>query len=292
MNQDDEHQEGNQMQYTSSNLLNVSLYDAVCLASLIELGANEELTYIKAIRTFEEPLTPSGTYDFEVVKNLVDKKILIPQSGSSEDDFAGEAESAEEDLRDDLEDLCLRWPADHKGGTSLSQASAELEYRFRTKNWPEAWKEQVVPVWKTIILQEALDYLHGFMEEQHFDFDQYEAAGPVLQKTLETFSLGHTFNIIWTSVKSAANAREWKADRRQGAKTVLDKIKKRTKEVIADRRNMRIFERPPRYPQSRTSKVFFIRVLQIGEGYFRQTVPCDDVNNPMAETSENDCSTG
>ena len=252
----------------------MGLSDAIFLSSMLRLGANEEITYISPICSFAELLSPSGSMDIEIAKQLYKQRILDPHHHSPVNAFTcenGELKSF------NVLDVAWGLSGSEKNGPTLKALFFALETIFRTQALPEHWNDQIPLFKKEVLLREALQYFQVAMEEHHFDFTPGEKTFQVLNETLEMFSLGQTFNIIWRAARDAAAyfVRE-QIPKLQAANSVVGNIQRYAQRAHASKWELVSYRRDRRCPQSMISQVLFNSVLQIGDTYL-------DIRNASAE---------
>lgn len=254
----------------------MSLTDAVYLSSMLRLGANEEIAYINSINSFAEPLSPSAPKDIEIAKHLHKRQILAPHPCSPIAAF-----SCENGELKSFDVLKVAWGLSGSGkrGITLKLVFSNLESHFRSQNMPEHWYAQIPLLQKEILLLETLQYFQIAMEEHHFSFTPGEKTFQVLSETLEMFSLGQAFNIIWRATRDAAAyfVRE-SIPRLQAANSVVGTIQRYAQRAHANKWELASYRRDRRCPQSMVSQVFFNSVLQIGDAYL-------DLRNDAQEAS-------
>lgn len=247
------------------DLLGISFEDAVCLLSLVRLGASEDLSFIRPLWTIKDLLAPTDDMQYAIIKQLYQQHLIFVHPTSSPDAFEFEGDVVKL-LYLDRVTWALSETSDGKNSKELI---SELERIFRNMEWPDRWYDEQLPFWKKLALHECLQYLKVTLDDHGFSLNPGEKTLLVFNNLLETYSVAQIFNFIWRAAKDAAAfyVRE-RVPKQHAANTVVGSIQRQAEHALAEKWDVKPYRRDRRCPQSMVGQVLFNTVLQIGDEGF------------------------
>jgi hypothetical protein len=269
---------------TFIDMRTISFEDAVYFLSLVRLGANEDLSFIKPFRLKTELFSPSKALDFQVLQQLYRHGIIYPHPDSSLDSFEiGEDDSMHFFLEE------VKWALSREPNFDDSKKIVqELEQVFRNKCWPQHWQNDALGLWKKIALQESFQYLEVVLNEHDFRFSPGEKTNLVFSNLLEQYSVAQMYNFIWRAAKDAASFYLRKpVNKQHAANTIVSSIQRQAERARSENWQVKPYRRDFRCPQSIVSQVLFNTALQIGEeGFTLPPIIIDLVKSDVGDLGE------
>jgi hypothetical protein len=245
----------------------LSLEDTVFLLSVVRFGATEDFGEIRPLESVEGALTPTANLTEAVVTHLYDRRLIDIHPGSDVAAFVFENER----VRGYYHRL-VSWRlfAGRNLDENLEIVSA-LENAFATQDWPDAWQDEWLPLWRKIALHECLEYLDVCMQDRGFDFNPGKKTMMVFNRLLDSYSVAQAYNMIWGAARSAADFYVRKnPPKQQAANSVIGGIQRRVERARDEGWNVKAYRRDFRCPRSMVSHVLFSTALQMGDEGFTQ----------------------
>lgn len=260
------------------NLDKITLEESVYLLSFIRFCGNEELTYASPLEstTFHDRLSPQSDFDYDILIHLYRNNIIRVHPDSPLEAFIGEG-------AEQFYPKKVFWllPISQNSGDTQGLIM-ELEEVFRTEKFPQNWINEKLILWKKIALNECLEYLANSLTEHNLTLSPGEKTIGVLNSSLENFSVGQIYNLIWRAAKDAAAFLVRTGTfKKHAANTVVGKIQGYGERAVAEKWDIKAYRRPYNCPQSIISQVFFNTVLKIGEMGFSKTPSIEYLHNEL-----------
>jgi hypothetical protein len=235
----------------------ISLEQAVYLLSVVRANASERIDFIQALENASAPLAPTAKFGGAMLSHLYQSRLLFidPASRAGAFDWEGDRPATYRPYQ-------VNW----RVGVSASAAAdilAAIEAKFRDRDWNPGWQDEISELWKTIIREEATQYLLFCLNDHQLDFSPGEKTLMTLSSALETYSLSRVWGVIWRAAKDAAAYHLRGAPRYQAANSVISRIQSYYERASAQKWELRPYRRDWRAPQSMVSQVFFNLVMKL-----------------------------
>jgi tetratricopeptide (TPR) repeat protein len=239
----------------------LSLREAVYFLSLIRFAGTEDPRSIAPISSVEGTyLSPAGRLDEEIVRSLYKAGLIFPRSDSPLDAFVEEGK--EGGLAFYLMQVLWSVGGD---GTEARERLVTLENLFREGTWPEAWREQWLPLAQQIALEECLAYLVVSLEEHGLPFSPGDKTRVLLNRLLADFAPAQVYSFIWRSARDAAAlTQRTQITRPHAANTAISFIQSSAERALVEGWNVKYYRRDRRVPESILSQFFYNTVLRSG----------------------------
>jgi hypothetical protein len=250
-----------------SYIYRLSLTDAIYLISIMR-GAYEDLTKIKPVDLFEQPLAATNDLKREIILQAHDNGMIFIHPDSEVDAFVDET----------LDQFYIYkvYYAPMITEKSLVDPKTLVTdlHQYVSLPWTEEECEEALVMWKKIALSECMEYLLFVMKEHQFEFTPGEKTTQYLEFTLQHFSTGQVYNIIWKAVRDAAAffVRESGTSKKHAANVAISSIQRTAERAIAEKWDLKAFRRNYKIKQSIISEVFYNFAAMLGDTGF-ETVP-------------------
>ena len=243
---------------------------AVALLSIIRAGATEDLGEITPAESWSSPFTPTDDLDNEVIKSLFDARILAISETSPVDAFEWEGLDPARFFR---MKVCWRVNDGAGGAIPIAAAASELEQRFRQREWPEHWNDDIRALWLNLALHECLRYLDLGLADHGLQKRIGDKTIAVITNALHDFAIGQVYNFIWRAVRdAAAYYMRGGVAKQQAANTVVRAIERSAEQALTNGWDVKVFHRDWRAPECVMAQTFAGIVTGLGDGYW-STVP-------------------
>lgn len=256
-----------------TKLSDLSLEQAVFLDAYGRVGLTENfslLLSLKAIRELKHKLAPDNDNEVDMVRALIKGGLIRLHPNNPPDTLT--------DIDPDgnfsyyTEFVNFYFPVSVQKPDDPASLFKEIEQAFIAKNWPESWKDQVLPLWQKIALWECLEYLNFVMDEHSLKFVPGDKTLNLLETLLTRFASAQVYNFIWAAGRDAAAFyMRGGVTKAHAANTVVGTIQRMAERAEAQGWEVKKFQRNYRCPQSTISQVFFDAVLKIGDAGFSTT---------------------
>jgi hypothetical protein len=231
--------------------------------AVLRAGFSEDMSVIKPFDSFDEPLSPTKELDREIFDALTKSEILKISPESPITAFA------------EVEDDGNFTYYIYKVYLHLNLTSSETDRLWiidRLINPPkhnESDVDKVLMLWRKIALSECIQYLLYNMDQVGFDFNPGKKTNLVFEDLLLKFSTSQIFGIIWSGVTHASRYfQEGNVSRKQAANSVITNCQRYGEKAILNKWDLKEFNRVKECPQTSLSKIFYNRVLGIGDSGF------------------------
>jgi hypothetical protein len=262
----------------------LSLIDAVYLISILR-GAQEDLTKIRPISMFEQPLSPDQTFSTEIVNHLFTNGLIYVHPDTDPEGFVNGDIFHFYTLK-----VAFAPPISKTSPGDPIALVADL-LKLVNKEWTEEWRQEALSIWKKVALYECKEYFLYALKEHHFEFTPGKKTTQYLEFALEHFSTSQVFNTIWRAVKdAAAYYQRNKMSIRHAANAAVASIQRISERAIVENWDIKPFGRNFNCPQSCISEVLHNTVLKIGDDGF-QSIPSIDIiraKQPKKKTMNSD----
>ncbi len=250
-----------------SHIYGLSLTDAIYLISIMR-GAYEDLTKIKPIELFEQPLAGDKDLTKEIVIQSHDKRLIYVHPDSETEAFVDETLD-----RFYIYKVYYAPMVTEKSVVDPKSLVTDL-HQYVSLPWTEVECDEALELWKRIALSECMEYLLFVLDEHHFEFTPGEKTTQYIEFSLKHFSTAQVYNIIWRSAKDAAAfyLREQGVTKKHAANTAVAGIQRTAERAVSEKWDLKPYRRNYKTKQSIISEVFYNFALGIGEVGF-ETVP-------------------
>jgi DNA-directed RNA polymerase subunit M/transcription elongation factor TFIIS len=170
----------------------LTLEDIIYLISVVRLGAAEDFSFIRPLRSITDLLSPRRRFDYDILKRLYRKGVIFVHPNSDIEAFKFEGEECKSF---DLDKVFWMLSAGING-ISAQRFIADAEDLLKTDEWPEVWREEAYILWKQIVLEECLQYLEMVLEEHKLPFNPGEKTHLMFRQLLEEYSVAQAYNFI------------------------------------------------------------------------------------------------
>lgn len=251
----------------------LSFENAIYLMSFIRLCATEDFSFATSLESVEDRFSPTTDMDADIVKQLFQESLIFVHPNSPIDAFEGE--KAE---RFYIFKVLWNLPFGLTSENPKDFAN-DLEAIFRTKDWPNGWRESRLGLWKKVALNESMQYLDVALGEHGLSLNPGEKTLLVMNNLLEDYSVAQIYNMIWRAAKDAAAflVRE-RVTKQHAANTVVGAIQRYGERAKAEKWDIKLYGRHWTCPQSIVSQVLFNVALRIGDDGFNKTPSITDVS--------------
>ena len=225
------------------------------------------------------PFAPTDDMATEWVRNLFNKRILGIHPDSAMEAFSWEDD---EPARFYINRVSYYVTGSGETGVRTRRAVDGLTATFRDGPWPEAWTLAWSEVWRELAVTECVAYLLLCLGEHDLPFKAGEKTLAVMEDTLETFSIGQTYNFIWRASRDAAAymVRE-RVPAARAANSAVGNIQRAMERARAEGWDIKAYNRDWRLPVSAVSHNFFTVAMQVPNF---MSVRFRDVSLPKAAT--------
>lgn len=227
-----------------------TLRQALFFVALVRLGASEDMSYVKPIRTLSG-LSPGGELAHRIGLALWKARLLVPHPGSPLDAFV---------LNGD-ERQCYTtevfWLV--PGGRSMGDVLDAMEDRLRDATLCEGFEQEAAELWAEIAIEEALEFLLWSLDRYRLPFTVGDKTRRTINTALETFSLGEVFYFIYLAAKDcAAYYQQGNVPKHQAANSIVNRIQSRIDRYTAGNWPAKPFRRNYDCPQSEVSRLLSV----------------------------------
>lgn len=240
--------------------IDLGLEDRLYLVVIMRSSLSEDGTYIEALKEKMDILAPTDKFRESIVNTLSEKYILIPHINSNLESF----ELSEEDglsyyiyrvnYRINIE------PADNNYEAMIKRLM------YPDSNIFEDDKDFCFQMWKKIALQECLEYLLYRMDKVGYSFNPGEKTINVIEHLLESFSVAQIYNIVYRAIAySTTRYQAGEITKLHAQNSVISSCEKQGERAIAEKWNLKHYDRIKDLPQTLISEIFFTSILKISE---------------------------
>lgn len=121
-------------------------------------------------------------------------------------------------------------------------------------------------IWRSIALDECLDYLMYQMNKVGFKFNIGDKTIAVINELLDSFSVSQIYSIIYKAITNATRYyQEGNVSKKQAANSVISRCQGFGERALIDGWELARYKRIKELPQSSLSKVLFNKLYKIGD---------------------------
>jgi hypothetical protein len=245
----------------------LSLRSLVHLLGIINFSADENLAWLVPVDGVQGILGPTHEYSDAVLSSLHKAGLIAIHGGSDISAFVWTGD-------DPIEFYSRKvfWTVG-RNSTDARNFVRRAEAALRAKYWPLHWLEELPEFCEELLVAEALQYLEYVLGEHRMPFTPGDKTKLVVASTLNDFSLGQLYNLIWRQVQYAAAFYQRKrVSLQHAANTVPGGIQRSADNARSQGWSIKEFNRNFNVPQSAVSRVLFDSALQLGPRLYSVTL--------------------
>lgn len=256
----------------------LDLNQKVVLLALVRDISDESMDYLDARLHASCKIAPNQSFLTDSIRSLSQSGVIVVDPNlSSLDSFSWDGLSPGEELEDGLSYYIYK--VSYRTNVSIGEREAALTL-LETKELLEQdlsetayGIEEVRELWRTIGLQEAIEFSSHLLSERGFNFEGKGKALESLKRGVQLLPLGLVFFIIYCTAKNISDFyQSGKASGRNHAVNIFPgNVEKMIDKCIGGIINPRPFRRNFDCEQSTISQIFFNKVVSIGEAYLEKT---------------------
>lgn len=234
----------------------IGFLEKVYLGAICRGFLSEDLTTILPI----EPslLSPDGRISAEIVNTLIDQRILVVDPMSDIEDFV-----QDENFPKTYYTFKVRYSINLKLPPDKVELIKQIIY---PKELKDEDKETAYTLWKTIAIEECIQYLIYQLEQVRFEFTPGDKTYTMFEELLEHYSVSQIYGIIWRKVSDAARFyQEGGITKNHAANTVIGGCLSFGERARINNWDITKYSRIKELPQTLISQFLFNQVLHIGE---------------------------
>lgn len=254
---------------TSIDIENLSFVQKIYLGAFLREGLSEDFSYIKSVEDFINPLAPTREFQIEILSTLIDDQIIIIHSDTDPDYYW--INYFEEVDRITYNRDQVKWLLNvKKNGLSRIEL---IESLISPLDLKEKDYENAFQLWKRIALYESLEYFkYHVYNVFSVDYKIGTKTISVINDLLNDFSVSQIYGIIYYSINRALRfqAENDHIFKSHAANTIIGYAQSYGERALANKYNMRKYNRIKECPESALSKFFFERVLKISYDGFNE----------------------
>lgn len=263
------------------NLQELTLTDVIYLMSILRGGAYENLTKIKPVLMFDQPISSDDDFTAEILSHLIDRKLISVHPDSDTKDFVDN-----NIFRFYIYRVYYAPPISMSALNDPKALVTELQNCIN-QDWSDDWCQEALQIWKKVALAECKEYLLFVLNEHHFEFSPGEKTIQYFEYALEQFSTAQVFNIIWRAVKDAA-AYYLREDisKRHAANAAISSILRYSEKAIAENWDIKPFRRNYKNTQSVISEVLYNSALKLSSDGFQLVPSIETIHTRKLDVSD------
>lgn len=239
--------------------MNLGLEERLYLAVIMRSSLSEDGTYIESLKDRIDLLAPTDKFREELVKTLYKQHILVPHTNSDLNAF----DISEEGVSYYIYLVNYR--------INIEPVDNDYEAMIKRLMYPdsnifEEDKDFCFTMWKKIALQECLEYFLYRMDKVGYSFNPGEKTINVIEHLLGNFSVAQIYNIIYRAIAySTARYQAGEITKIHAQNSVIFSCEKQGERAIAEKWNLKSYDRMKDLPQTLISEIFFTSILKISE---------------------------
>lgn len=254
------YQEYHEDNWEKINETDLGLKERLYLAVVIRASLSEDTSHLQALENKLDMIAPTKGFTKEIVATLYEQDILVPHINSNLNAFNI---SEEEEISYYIYRVNYRInikPMDNDYDEMLKRLM------YPNSNLFENDKVFCLSMWRKIALEECLEYLLYRMNKVGYSFNPGEKTIKVLEHLLENFSVGQIYNIIYRAIAySTTRYQEGGISKSHAQNLVISSCEKQGERAIAEKWNLKPYDRIKDLPQTLVSEIFFTSILKISE---------------------------
>ena len=240
--------------------MNLGLEERLYLAVIMRSSLSEDGTYIESLKDGIDLLAPTDKFREELMKTLYKQYILVPHTNSDLNAF---------DISEEGEVSYYIYRVNYR--INIEPVDNNYEAMIKRLMYPdsnifEEDKDFCFIMWKKIALQECLEYLLYRMDKVGYSFNPGEKTINVIEHLLESFSVAQIYNIIYRAIAySTTRYQAGEITKFHAQNSVISSCEKQGERAIAEKWNLKPYDRIKDLPQTLVSEIFFTSILKISE---------------------------
>ena len=248
-------------QHEPINVEDLSFMQKVYLGAILRLALSEDISIIRSLDSIQGKLAPTKNFSNEIVKELINNRIVVVSPDSPIDAFVESPEDNE------FPRVYYMYKVNYVLNLYMNTNHYEvIANLINPGEISEEDKPEALSLWKTIALEECLEYLYYQMNKVKFDFNAGDKTITVLEDLLEHFSVSQIYGIIYKSIANATKYyQESNISKKQAANSVVGNCQRYGERAIVGKWDLSKYRKVVDCPQSMISEFFFNRILGIGD---------------------------
>lgn len=246
---------------------NLSLKKCVYLLTFIRAAAVEDFSFCKPLASLSlnDRLSPTRELDISVIRFLYQSDLIDvhPDSSVTAFDFSNGVPNKFFLDR-------VSWLLPH--ALKIEQASyltSNLQKVLQAPPWPEHWRNEIMPIWRELALNECLEFLSVSLGDHNLDFNPGEKTFSTFMEVLNLYSVSQVYSMIWRASKdAAAYYQRGSVSKIQAANSVVGAIQRFAERANASKWEVASYRRDRRCPRSIISEVLFTTALKGEDGFY------------------------
>lgn len=246
----------------------LSLRDRVYITTLlrgVEWNECNDKLIIYPLNSTDKKLAPIWDRELEILKYLFKRGIISIDFNSDLEAFTGNL--LECTYGDEYYVNKVRYILNIEYSNELLNPNIDLKNED---------SDEVYDIAREIILEECYEYLINQMNKVKFSFSPGKKTEDVFNELLDKFSLGQVFSIIYNSITNATRYyQEGNVSKKQASNSVITRCEGYGERAIANGWDIKPFTRPRDCEQSIISRLYFNRILSVGDKSFTTILSID-----------------
>lgn len=241
----------------------LDLKSSIYLLSTINALADEGLCTIQPIGNFAAcTLSPDSSYDYEILKHLVDSNLITLSMSSS---LAAITLYENDEINLDFKTATFDLAFGQYQITNLSDSFFSNANIEKIRNLPD-----FIDLCKAVQLNECLCFLKSMLLNHRLFMSPGVKTQQIITQCLERFSVAQVYNFMWRACRdAAAYYMRGSISKQQAANSVVGAISKNMERALANGWAVKPYNRNFNMPQSALSRVVFNTVLGTDDGGFK-----------------------
>ena len=260
----------------------LGLREMIYFVSVMQTGGSEDLQRIEPPDLWEQKLSPGTDYSKKILKTLFDRRIIgIHPDTSTESIDSFNTVSGEFSY---FPDKITYKPNSSMLSPDTPNALIQEILEKLSSSWTdETWEDEAYNLWFEIAIEECKEFLLFQMQKHRFDFMPGEKTIDYLTYSLKNYSVSQVFNIIWSSVQSAAALyQQGNITKKHAANVAISNIQSKTERSIANNWELKPYERNYDLPETTVSRLFYSVVLGLGDIGIKQKINREIIRSKYA----------
>lgn len=242
----------------------LTLKQLTYIGAVLRSGLSEDASLIIPFDTFEEPVAPTADFKDRILQELRSVRALEIHPASAMSCFS------------EVDDVGsfrfypyrVKWHLNVRGEGNSQQLIDRL---INPPKHSDTDSGEVLDLWKQIALEECVEYLLYNMDQVGFDFSPGEKTRLVITDLLGNFATSQVYGIIWSGVTHASRYfQEGNIPKKRAANSVITNMQRYGEKALTQGWDLKHFSRIRDCQQSAISKIFYNRVLGIGDAGFEK----------------------
>jgi hypothetical protein len=252
----------------------------VYLGALLREGISEDFNYIKPIRYYINPLSPTSELQSEILDTLIKANIIVvhPDTDPEYTEIT------------DAENCSFRYyPSEVLWYVNVKKEGFNKVPLIESIIMPTELSEddygEALLLWKKISLHESIEYFQYSVKSiLGIDYIIGDKTVSVLRDLLNDYSVSQIYGIIYRSTNNALRFQVEKGtSRKHAANTIIGSAQSYGERAKVKKWDLQKYNRIRECPESALSKFFYERILKIGYEGFYQPPNMSLINNSIEQ---------